>query len=156
MVRKIPRWLARAPIPLFEAGWGWLAGHRLLMLEHTGRRTGLPRKVVLEVIDVRADTVDVVSGYGQSSQWFLNIKAEPAVRIWLGRVRGASGFAVPLPPADARDRLEGYRHKHPRAARTLGRTLGLGDLATGGPLPPDISRRLPVVAIKIAPGDDAE
>jgi hypothetical protein len=45
------RRLMRAPIWIFRARLGFLFGTRLLMLEHIGRKTGLPREVVLEVFD---------------------------------------------------------------------------------------------------------
>jgi hypothetical protein len=45
------RTLMRAPIWIYRARLGFLFGSRMLMLEHIGRKTGLPRQVVLEVID---------------------------------------------------------------------------------------------------------
>ncbi|WP_190820398.1 PNPOx family protein [Saccharopolyspora pogona] len=45
-----PRWLARAPIPLYRRGLGWLLGIRIMMLEHRGRRSGQLRYAVLEVL----------------------------------------------------------------------------------------------------------
>lgn len=44
------RWLVRAPIGLYRAHLGFLFGSRLLMLEHTGRKSGTRRYVVLEVV----------------------------------------------------------------------------------------------------------
>jgi len=40
---RIPRWLARFPIPLLRHGFGWVLGPRFLLLEHIGRHTGLAR-----------------------------------------------------------------------------------------------------------------
>lgn len=45
------RRLMRAPIWLYRARLGFLFGSRMLLLEHTGRRSGARRYVVLEVID---------------------------------------------------------------------------------------------------------
>jgi hypothetical protein len=45
------RWFVRAPIWLFRARLGFLAGSRLIMLEHIGRTSGQRRYVVLEVVD---------------------------------------------------------------------------------------------------------
>ena len=97
MTRRIPRWLARAPIPLFRHGAGQLMGTRMMMLEHTGRKTGEPRHTVLEVLDHRPGVLMLVSGYGTRSQWLLNIRAQPAVRIWTGRIRGRPARATVLP-----------------------------------------------------------
>ena len=44
------RWLVRAPIWLYRARLGFLFGERLLMLEHTGRKSGLLRLAVLEIV----------------------------------------------------------------------------------------------------------
>lgn len=43
------RWLVRLPLWLYRARLGLLVGHRMLMMEHIGRRSGLRRQVVLEV-----------------------------------------------------------------------------------------------------------
>src|SRR4051794_6663545 len=101
MVRRIPKWLARAPIPLFKAGLGRLAGGRMLMLEHRGRRTGQLRLVVLEVVGRGADTVDVVSGYGGRAQWFRNVTADPRVRVWAAGLRAVPAVAAVLPGLEA-------------------------------------------------------
>ncbi|MDG4803790.1 nitroreductase family deazaflavin-dependent oxidoreductase [Micromonospora sp. WMMD980] len=98
--RRIPRWLARAPIPLYRNGLGRLLGRRLMMLEHRGRRSGLPRYVVLEVVDREPGALFLASGYGPASQWFRNVRADPAVRVWTGPDQGGG----PL-PADVDARL---------------------------------------------------
>ncbi|GAA4863543.1 nitroreductase family deazaflavin-dependent oxidoreductase [Saccharopolyspora rosea] len=151
MARRMPRALARAPIPLFERGLGWLLGGRVMMLEHRGRRTGLARRAVLEVLEREPGALVLVSGYGRTSQWFRNVRANPEVRVWTGAVRGAPGCAEVLPPEEARQRLQRYRDRHPRSSAVLGRVLGLPELASGDPLPPDIGRRLPVVRVAARP-----
>lgn len=149
MVRRIPRWLARAPIPLYRRGFGRLLGERVMMLQHRGRRTGLRRYVVLEVVDREPDVLILVSGYGPRSQWFRNVRAEPWVRVWSGRVRDAPARATALPGAETRARLEVYRRRHRRAAATLGRALGIAELASRDPLPQDIAERLPLVRVEL-------
>lgn len=55
------RTLMRAPIWTYRAGLGFVFGSRLLMLEHIGRKSSLPRQVVLEVVGRPApDTVTLV------------------------------------------------------------------------------------------------
>lgn len=149
MVRRIPRPLARAPIPLFQHGVGWLLGTRLALLEHRGRVSGLARQVVLEVVARRPGHLTVVSGYGPRAQWYRNILADPQVRVWNGRLRGVTAVATPLPAEDALAILQGYRRRHPRATRTLGRILGIADLAGTGPLPSDLPDRLPLVDVAL-------
>jgi deazaflavin-dependent oxidoreductase (nitroreductase family) len=149
MVRRIPRRLARAPIPLLRHGFGWLTGGGLVLLEHRGRSSGLLRQVVLEVVGRDPEHVRVVSGYGAAAQWYRNVLAEPRVRVWIGRHRAVPGVAVSLPAERAWSVLEDYRARHPRAARALGRTLDIAELARGGQLPADIAERLPVVEVEL-------
>jgi hypothetical protein len=42
-----------APVSLYRLHLGWLLGHRFLLLTHTGRRSGLRRQTVLEVMEYR-------------------------------------------------------------------------------------------------------
>lgn len=149
MVRRIPRALARAPVPVFRRGFGWLLGSRIMMLQHRGRRSGLPRYAVLEVLERAPGRLLLASGYGPSSQWFRNISAEPRVRVWTGHVRGEAATARVLPPEEARGRLAEYRRHHPEAAAALGRFLEIPGLAAG-PLPADIAERLPLVELRPA------
>ena len=66
LVRLFRRYLERAP--------GWV------LLTTTGRKTGLPREVLLpcERFD---DCVLVISTYGWRSNWMRNIARNPAVRV---------------------------------------------------------------------------
>lgn len=47
---KAFRILARMPNGLYRARLGWLLGKRFLMLLHMGRKSGLVRRAVVEVI----------------------------------------------------------------------------------------------------------
>ena len=44
------RLVFRLPIYLYRLNLGWLLGHRGLLLTHQGRKSGLLRETVLEVI----------------------------------------------------------------------------------------------------------
>jgi deazaflavin-dependent oxidoreductase (nitroreductase family) len=114
------RWLVRAPVALYRARLGFLFGSRLLMLEHTGRITGTRRYVVLEVIDrPRSGTYVVASGFGDRSQWFRNVRASPAVRVWVGGRRPAPATARLLSRGEATVVLAAYAARHPRAWAAL-------------------------------------
>ena len=53
--KKSAMWyLFRAPVYLYRWHLGWMLGHRLLLLTHIGRRTGLRRQTVLEVVELRS------------------------------------------------------------------------------------------------------
>ncbi|GAA2955849.1 MULTISPECIES: nitroreductase family deazaflavin-dependent oxidoreductase [Microbacterium] len=109
------RWIVRAPIPLFRAGLGWLFGGRFVMVEHTGRKSGEPRYVVLEVIERETNALRVASGHGPRAQWLKNLAANPAARLWVGRSKGVPAMARVLPEIDAAAALARYARVHPDA-----------------------------------------
>lgn len=73
--------LMRLPIPLFRAGFGWLFGRRLVMIEHRGRSSGQPRYVVVEVIERTDRSIVVVSGFGTKAHWYRNLRANGVAYI---------------------------------------------------------------------------
>lgn len=110
----------RLPVLLYRWHLGWLLGHRFLMLTHRGRRTGIPRRTVLEVIrhDPAAKESIVIAAWGARSDWYQNIQASPALAIQIGR-----DHYVPqqrfLTSAEVERELRTYTHAHPWAARIL-------------------------------------
>ena len=85
--RKSIMWyFFRAPLYLYRWRLGWLLGKRCLLLTHTGRRTGLRRQTVLEVVDYRKEgpEVVVVNGFGPNSDWVRNIEAKPGEEVTVG------------------------------------------------------------------------
>lgn len=134
------RWLVRAPVGLYRARLGFAFGSRLIMLEHTGRKSGARRHVVLEVVDhSRPGTYVVVSGFGDRAQWFRNVRADPRVRVYAGSRRPAAATARLLSAEEAAGALTAYATRHPRAwARlkpVLEATLGAHIDVTGTSLP---------------------
>jgi deazaflavin-dependent oxidoreductase (nitroreductase family) len=130
----------RMPVTLYRARLGFLFGQRLLMLQHTGRRTGVARYVVLEVLDrPRPGSYIVASGFGTRAQWFQNIAADPCVRLWAGArgPRSATARTLTVPEADAT--LRAYARRHERAWRmfkpVLESTLGRAITEEHAPLP---------------------
>src|SRR5215469_4347444 len=64
---------------------GWLLGHRFLLLISIGRRTGLRRHTVLEVVKYRAGLGTVViSAFGRRADWLRNIEARPGAEVVIG------------------------------------------------------------------------
>lgn len=134
------RWLVRAPIWVYRARLGAIFGHRLLMLEHVGRKTGLRRFVVLEVVDhPTADRYVVVSGFGTRAQWFRNVEATPQVRVYLASRASVPATARRLDEAAGADALGRYAYAHPRAwaklRPVLEGTLGVNIAEHGTELP---------------------
>ncbi len=80
------RRLFRAPVYLNRWNCGWLLGHRFLMLIHIGRRTGLRRHTVLEVMEYCKEGPEavVMSAFGRNADWLRNIEAIPGPEIVIG------------------------------------------------------------------------
>ena len=119
------RLLWRAPIWIYRLGLGGLIKKRMLLLHHTGRKSGLPRQNVLEIVDhdQATGTYYVASGFGKKSDWYQNIVKQPDVTITVGREETPVA-AVPLPPEDSGKALVDYAHRNPTAAKTLMRLCG--------------------------------
>ncbi|MCZ6806509.1 MAG: nitroreductase family deazaflavin-dependent oxidoreductase [Deltaproteobacteria bacterium] len=113
------RWLFRMPVYFFRAGLGFLFGSRIIMLEHTGRKSGLARYSCVEVVDRdEGDVLFIVSGYGENSQWYRNLLAHPRVHIRVGRRRRAV-VADMLSPTAGGDVMIDYARRYPKIAPKL-------------------------------------
>ncbi|MCB0961904.1 MAG: nitroreductase family deazaflavin-dependent oxidoreductase [Acidimicrobiales bacterium] len=124
-MKPLTRWFFRAPIGLYRVGLGGLLGKRFLLLEHTGRVSGLPRSNVLEVVEIGDDGAPViVSGFGETSDWYRNVTADAAVHYTIGRQRHEA-TARRLERAEARTVFDRYRQHHPRAAESIGKRIGV-------------------------------
>lgn len=141
-------WLARSPLGMHRRGLGRHLGPRMLMLEHVGRSSGLPRQVVLEVVEEpRPGTYRVVSALGPRSQWYQNLLAHPGCRVSTGELADVPATAYPVPQHEVRRVLERYAEAHPTAWAVLER-------ATREHVPPGVSPadHLPAVDLVL---DDA-
>lgn len=110
----------RAPILLYRARLGFLLGHRFLMLEHTGRRSGVVRRTVLEVVTETDEAVYVAAGWGSKADWLRNVRADPDVVVHIGTRRFATR-AHTVDPSRARSVLAEYGERHPKS---LGKLAG--------------------------------
>ena len=87
-LRQAFKYFNRFMLLLWRLGLGsfvnlWPAvGGRIMVLAHTGRKTGLPRRTPLNYALVDGE-IYCLSGYGQFSDWYRNVKANPAVEVWL-------------------------------------------------------------------------
>lgn len=83
------RRLFRAPVYLYRWRCGWLLGHRFLRLIQVGRRTGLRRCTVLEVMEYRKEGPEavVMSAFGPNADWLCNIEAMPSPEVVIGSQR---------------------------------------------------------------------
>jgi deazaflavin-dependent oxidoreductase (nitroreductase family) len=122
--RGITRFLLRLPIWLYRLRLGWLLGDRFLMFRHTGRKSGLPRYTVVEVVrhDEATGSYVIASGWGEGSDWFRNIQKNPEVVLHTGR-RRAPARAERLSHDEAAAELQAYAERHPLAFRALTRMM---------------------------------
>jgi deazaflavin-dependent oxidoreductase (nitroreductase family) len=136
----------RLPIWLYRLKLGWLLGHRFLLLTHTGRISGEPRKAVLEVIqyDKELNTPYVASGFGEKSQWFRNITKTPNVHVQIGS-RRFSAIAERLPEVEALRIFKAYHDRYPNAIKNLSKMVGY-EIGESEAEMLDFMRLLPVVA----------
>ncbi|MFN2617142.1 MAG: nitroreductase/quinone reductase family protein [Thermoleophilaceae bacterium] len=74
----------------------------VVILETTGRKSGLPRRTPVGKA-VEGDTLWVVAEHGRRAGYVRNIEANPRVRVRLGR-RWREGTAYALPDDDPRAR----------------------------------------------------
>ncbi len=125
-LRRVFKSLNRFMLLLWRLGLGsWMKWPELsgaiMVIKHTGRKTGLTRYTPVNYAVVDGD-IYCTAGFGSISDWYRNILANPQVEIWLpdGRWAGtaddvsdekdcgellrqviiASGFAGPLFGAD--------------------------------------------------------
>jgi deazaflavin-dependent oxidoreductase (nitroreductase family) len=106
--------LFRAPVYLYHWRCGWLLGNRFLLLIHIGRRTGLRRETVLELVEYRNNGPEAVaiSGFGPTADRLRNIAAMPNPEVVIGSHRFAATCRV-LGEDEAGRVIESYERHHP-------------------------------------------
>ena len=127
--RRVLRRLLHAPVYLYRGGVGRLFGRRFLLLTHVGRRTGLRRQTVLEVMEYRDDGPEMVvmSGFGAKSDWLQNIETNPDVRVEIGSENLVAAYRF-LNEQEAMSVVAGYEQRNrlmlPIIRWVLSRLLG--------------------------------
>jgi F420H(2)-dependent quinone reductase len=105
------RWFTRIHPRVYLATKGWL-GHRMawfpsLILETTGRRTGITRYAALPYIRDGDAYLVVASNFGglHPPAWLVNLQAEPKVQILLRRRHFTARAEAVFPPDASYERL---------------------------------------------------
>lgn len=117
------RKILRVPIILYRLRLGGLMGRRFLLLVHTGRKSGLARRTVLEIPLRDGPCIYLASGWGQKADWYRNLRTNPRARVILG-VHLLPVDAEFLDPVESGHLMVRYANEHPRAARVLARLAG--------------------------------
>lgn len=121
------------------------------MLEHTGRTSGLPRYVVLEVVQHPSDHRYVVAaGMGERADWYRNVLHEPQVHVSVARRQRVPAIARPLDPDDARTCLEAYRADRPSTWRFLKPVISRA-LGRPGQTDEELFSSVPLVELTLDP-----
>jgi deazaflavin-dependent oxidoreductase (nitroreductase family) len=155
MMRSIPkknrlmRTIFRFPIVLYRLHMGWLLGKRFLMLTHTGRKSGKHRHVVVEVVDhdYGTNTFYIASGWGEKSDWFMNIQQNPETIVQVGNDQFATR-AAQLTVDESERRLRIYAEKHPTAFRELSGLILGEHIAPTADNARRLAHKVPVVALR--------
>ena len=97
---------------LYAAGLGWVVGWIILLLEHTGRKTGKRYVTPLQYEEIEG-SIHVGAGRGSRADWYRNILANPQVHVQLGH-RSFDGWAEPVTDQPRKLAFLKYRFKrHP-------------------------------------------
>ena len=129
MNKSVVRPLLRAPVYLYRWHLGPLLGKRFLLLMHTGRRSGLRRQTVLEVMEYREDGPEavVMSGFGRNSDWLRNIETTPNEEVAIGSHHFQASHRF-LGEEEAANVVRNYERRNrlmaPIVRWVLGRLLG--------------------------------
>ena len=97
---------------LYDSGRGWIVGWLILLLRHTGRRSGRQYATPLQYEKI-GDTYCIGAGRGAQADWFRNVQAHPQVQFSVGR-QDFSGTAEPVTdPERVADFLALRLERHP-------------------------------------------
>jgi deazaflavin-dependent oxidoreductase (nitroreductase family) len=95
---------------LYDSGKGWIVGKIILLLAHTGRKSGTSYVTPLQYEKIDGSYY-VAAGRGLKADWFRNVQANPDVHVRVGRVEFDCEAETVTDPERAADFLE-YRLKH--------------------------------------------
>jgi len=149
------RRLFHLPSQLYRWNCGWVLGRRFLLLTHTGRRSGLRHHTVLEVMDDRRATGEliVMSAFGRDAGWLRNIQATPRFTITIGSQSFPACFRQ-LEAAEAIDVVAAYERRNRFAAPVIRAVLSrlLGWQYDGSAQARSrLVEQLPLIAFRAAP-----
>jgi deazaflavin-dependent oxidoreductase (nitroreductase family) len=140
----------RLPVLLYQLGLGWLLDDRFMLLIHRGRKSGLTHRTVVEVVqhDRQSKVYYAVSGWGERSDWYQNVRANSNILIGVGR-RLFEARADFVPLKESISILDAYAGEHPVAFRELS-GLFLGQRLRSGPESARwLAEKMPMVAFWI-------
>ncbi len=123
--RGFSRLFFRTPILLYKIGLSSLMGQRFLLLNHVGRKSGIPRQAALEVVahDAQSGSYFVNVGFGPRSDWYLNLIQQPETSIQVGG-KNINVTASQCSAEEGGRLLREFAEKHPTQVKSFSSFLG--------------------------------
>jgi deazaflavin-dependent oxidoreductase (nitroreductase family) len=97
---------------LYDSGKGWIIGKLILLLAHTGRKSGNRYVTPLQYEKIEGAYI-VAAGRGPKADWFRNVQADPHVHVRVGRIEFDCIAEPVTDPERAADFLEYRLRRHP-------------------------------------------
>ncbi|MBM3145922.1 MAG: nitroreductase family deazaflavin-dependent oxidoreductase [Chloroflexi bacterium] len=115
------RWVFKIPVIFHRLGLWFLVGKRFLILETTGRKTGKTRFTALEYEYLpQQGAYRVMSGWGGKTDWYQNARANPRLRIHIGK-ESTQAIAEPVPREQVAEALMKVVRLNPRSLSMFNR-----------------------------------
>jgi deazaflavin-dependent oxidoreductase (nitroreductase family) len=145
----------KAPVWLYRWRLGWLLGHRFLLLEHEGRRSGRRYETVLEVVKwgPMGEFV-VMSGWGPEADWYRNVTTGGDIRVTVESHTFPAIHRV-VSGDEAEQALADYEHRNRYVRPIVNGMLGylVGWRYDGSPeARRRLAEQLPLIAFRTAQG----
>jgi deazaflavin-dependent oxidoreductase (nitroreductase family) len=111
----MPMWFFQLGLGGFMPWW--------VMLTTVGRRTGQPRRVVLDIMKRDGQALFVLAAFGGNADWIQNLQARPALQAQLGW-RTYPARATFLSGDSAGDFMADFYRQRPAYTRAVMRSVG--------------------------------
>ncbi len=95
---------------LYDSGKGWIVGWLILLLRHTGRKSGRQYATPLQYEKI-GDTYCIGAARGSRADWFRNVQANPQVVVSVGR-KTFRALAEPVTDPERVADFLAFRLKH--------------------------------------------
>jgi deazaflavin-dependent oxidoreductase (nitroreductase family) len=128
--RGLLKFFFKVPLFLHRIGLVWwiekFTGAQWMLVTTTGRKSGKPRQVMVDVVDYdsQTDTYYIEAAYGRRADWVRNIEANPDFRARVGK-RKFAARAEFLPPEMAEEKLILLVRRVPKYARAVMKMAGM-------------------------------
>lgn len=144
---RLPRYLYKGPIA------DLLAWRSVLKLTTTGRKSGQPRSTCvsfLPLIENGEKHYIIFSGWGVTSNWYRNLRANPEVTIQIGRQRIDAAAEPVQSPARRRELMQKMQRQSnfagpPKFLRPLLRLTGMFDYDNEIRMAVEHAEELPII-----------